>query len=252
MTETAAVPPAQTPVEPPLSQWQRLANIFLAPSKTFADIRRDSNWWLPFLLSVVVSLLFSLTVQQKVGWEKVVENTIAQSPRMQESLSNLTPEAAAHRKQSMAAADRYISWTSPVLTLLLAALVSLVLLATLNFGFAGHATFQQMLAVYFYATLPMDLKYLLAILALNVGMSPDQFSLQNPIGSNLGYFLSLDNPGWLVALATQIGIFAIWGLILFSMGSSIVARVKRSQGWIAVGAWWLVLVALATVGGAFR
>jgi len=38
-----------------LTQWQRVADTFTAPSKTFDDIKRGNrSWWLPLVLTVVV------------------------------------------------------------------------------------------------------------------------------------------------------------------------------------------------------
>jgi len=49
----------------PLSQGARIVNTFFAPSKTFTDLRRNASWWAPFLLSVIVSILFVAVVDQK-------------------------------------------------------------------------------------------------------------------------------------------------------------------------------------------
>jgi Yip1 domain len=253
MTDSvAASEPAVEPGTPPLSQLQRLVNIFVAPSKTFTDILRDPSWWLPFLITVVVSVGFAYAVQERVGWDKVAENTIQASPKQQDRMANMTPDQVARVKRGMASSFKYISYASPVLALIIAGLVSAVLLATLNFAFAGRAKFNQMLAVYFYSTFPLNLKYLLAIIAVFVGMDPDQFKLQNPVGTNLGYYLSPDSAPSLIALATQIGIFTLWGLVLFSLGSTIVGRVKRRQGAAAVIGWWIVFVFLAVVGASFQ
>ena len=56
MTSAAVTPPPQA--APPVSQGQRIINTFVAPSKTFADLKRSASWWLPFLLMSLASLLF--------------------------------------------------------------------------------------------------------------------------------------------------------------------------------------------------
>ena len=43
-------------IEGGLSQVERVVDTFVAPSKTFTDILRSTTWWLPFLLSVLVTL----------------------------------------------------------------------------------------------------------------------------------------------------------------------------------------------------
>jgi hypothetical protein len=48
----AAVIPPQEPA--PLSEPQRLVDVFIAPSKTFTDLRRNASWWAPFLITAIV------------------------------------------------------------------------------------------------------------------------------------------------------------------------------------------------------
>jgi hypothetical protein len=243
---------AGTPaVHPPLSQWRRLFYIFFAPSKTFIDIRRSASWWLPFLITVLVGYGFTYTVTREIGWRTVVETSLRRSVKEQERMAELTPPRATALKNGMMSTIKYIAYAAPIVSLVLAVVISALLLATLNFGFGGRAKFGQMMAVYFYATFPVNLKYLLAILVIAF-LSPDQFVLQNPIGSNLGFYLSPETPGWWMALATQIGLFTLWGLILFSMGSAIVARLKPRQGAAAVVGWWILMVIGLTLGGLAR
>ena len=249
MSDPATVVSSEPLVSEGLSQWQRLIYIFVAPRRTFTDILRSSSWWLPFVLTVLVSYGFTYAVGTRITWEKVADNTIQQSPKQADRFANMTPEQAARLKKGMATSFRYFSYATPLLSLLAAAIVAALLLATVNFIFGGKATFKQMMAVYFYSTFPLNLKYLLAIIVLFAGINPDQFQIQNPIGSNLGYYLSPDTPAWLMALATELSVFALWGVILFSLGSAIVAHVKPSQGAKAVVGWWILLV-LMTVAWA--
>ena len=66
--------------QPGLSQVERVVDTFVAPSKTFTDILRDTSWWLPFLLAVVVSIGVTYTIDRQVGFGRVVENVILDSP----------------------------------------------------------------------------------------------------------------------------------------------------------------------------
>ncbi|MGC1361951.1 MAG: hypothetical protein WA826_12305, partial [Silvibacterium sp.] len=72
MTELAET----APIEAPLTETQRVVDIFVAPSKTFIDIRRKATFWGPLVIMIIVGLLFSFAVQQKIGWERVFENNI--------------------------------------------------------------------------------------------------------------------------------------------------------------------------------
>jgi hypothetical protein len=60
MSETIAV--EGQPLEPGLTPVQRVVDSFVAPSKTFADILRNSSWWLPYLLSALIGLVFAYAI----------------------------------------------------------------------------------------------------------------------------------------------------------------------------------------------
>src|ERR1700761_2459400 len=119
----------------PLSQVERVVDTYIAPSKTFTDILRDASWWLPWLLGVLVTLGFGLAIQQKVGWDKAYATILLHSPQAQQDrMAQLPPDQQAKQKAIGASFVRYIFWATPVLSLLFAAIVSVVLLATLNLG----------------------------------------------------------------------------------------------------------------------
>lgn len=255
MTELGTpLPSASVPDSPALTQSQRVIYTFTAPSKTFTDILRNTSWWLPFVLAVIFSIAFVSVVQKQVGWEKVAENQMKLNPKQAERLANMPPDQLAATKSISAKVTQYVSYGFPVLTLIVAVIFAAVLLATMNFGFGGRATFSQIFAVVFYAWLPGLIKTLLAIIILFVGVEPDSFLISNPVGTNPGYYLSaLDTPKWLYSLAMSIDIFSIWMYVLLAIGCATVAKVKRSSGYIAVFGWWiltlLVRVVFAAVTG---
>jgi Yip1 domain len=232
----------------PLSEGQRIVDTFMAPSKTFIDLLRKSSWWGPLLIMIIVSVAFSFAVQTKVGWERVMENNVHQSPKQEERFAQMTPDQAATAKTIGAKVTAIIAYCFPVLILIFTAITVLLVWVTVNFGFAGTAKFGQVFAVYLYASLVFNLKYLLAIIALFAGVAPDSFLLNNPVGTNIGYYLSADLPHVLVAYAMHLDVFEIWSLILSVIGVAVVAKVSRGKAAAAVVGWWIVLV---LIGGAF-
>ena len=232
----------------PLSQVGRVVDTFIAPSKTFNDILRDSSWWLPWLLGVLVTLGYSAAIQQKIGWEKTYSNILQHSSAtQQERFQQLSPDQQARQKAIAASFTKYIVWVSPVLGLLFAAIAAGVLLMTVNFGLGGHAKFGQIFAVWMYATLPWLIQGILGIIVLFAGLDADAFNLKNPVGTNLGYFLPAASAQWLIAFGTAIDVVSIWVLVLVSIGCAIVARTKLATTATAVVVWW-VLITLAKVG----
>jgi hypothetical protein len=243
---------ANAEVLKPLSQVERVVDTFTAPSKTFADILRDASWWLPWLLTVVVTLGFGMAIQQKVGWDKAYANILLHSPQAQQDrMAQLPPDQQAKQKAIGAAFVKYIFWGTPILSLLFSAIAAAVLMATLNFGLGGSSTFSRMFAVWMYGTLPFLIQGILGIITLFAGLDADSFNMKNPVGTNPGYFLPVDAPQWLAAFASAFDILTIWVLILLTIGCAMVGRTKRSTAAVAVWGWWFVItlvkVAMAAI-----
>ena len=240
MSDSTAASAAFT--TPPLTEAQRVVNTFVAPSKTFTDILRKATFWGPLLIMILVSIGFSFGIQQKVGWDRVYENILHQSPKGEERFAQMTPDQAANAKAVAAKFTGIVTYLYTIVVLIITALTTLLVWVTVNFGFGGTSKYSQVYAVNMYASLVMNIKFILATIAIFAGLAPDSFNIQNPVGTNIGYFLSSDAPKWLMAFCTQLDIFAIWALVLATIGVAIVAKVSRGKAAVAVVGWWLVLV----------
>jgi hypothetical protein len=249
MTDGTVTSPATTASaeQPELTQLQRVLYTFTAPTKTFRDILRNSSWWLPFLLSVVISYGFIFAMVSHVGWDKLTENGMKQNPSAMERMNSMPPDQRAGAMEFSKKITQGITYAIPILSLFFAAVCAVVLWGTINFLFGGHAGFQQVLAVWFYGTLPLIFVGILGIITMLAGMNPDSFNPQNPVGTNAGYYLSQETPKWISVLMTQFDIVYIWAMALVGIGLAIVAKVKRSSGLIAVFGWW-VLITIIRMG----
>jgi hypothetical protein len=248
MPDTVAATEAQ-----PLSQAARLVDAFIAPTKTFTDIRRNASWWLPFVLVCIVSFGFAYTALHKVGLPTLVDSVIHTNASLSDRIANSPPDQVAKIRSSIETQFRFM-YVAPVIILIVALIVSGIFLGTANFAFGGRARYSQMLAVWFYGTLPLLFISILTIITLYAGMQSDSFNIKNTVGTNVGYFLqSGDSPRWLVTLLSSFDIFAIWSAILLTIGISIVAGIKRSSAAIIVFGWWALYVlgqtAIAAITG---
>ena len=242
------------PKQDSLSPIGRVLDVFVAPSKTFDAVKQRPGWWVPLLIGVAVGVVFAWTVVHTIGVPTLVDGIIHQSTSLDERVSGATPEAAAAIRAAVAKQLTITLYLGPVLTLIVGLRVAAVLLASANFIAGGRATFSQMLGVWFYGTLPLTLFYVVAIVAIFAGLGGDQFNLQNPVGTNIGFYLAGgESPKWLVALLSSVDIFAIWTAIVLTIGVSIVAGIKRGAAGAIVFGWWLLVVAIkvaaAVVGG---
>ena len=230
-----------------LSQFQRVACVFYAPSRTFEDIRRGKNsWWLPLLLIAMANGVFFAAITIKIGWEQVVENLFRLNPIM----SQLPPDQA---KSLARHAVSFIEWSvlaNPIGILIGVALMSVVLVGTLNFVFGARAKFGSILAVGMYAILPHIIQLLLGTIVIMLGGAPDWFNLNNFSPTNVGAFLDpLQTNKSLYTLASSLDIVNIWMLFLLGVGSAIVAKCKHSFSLVAVYGLWAIGV-LVSIGWA--
>lgn len=236
--------PALPSEEQPLSQTERVVDTFVTPTKTFTDLRRSSNWLVPWILMSIVSVGLAFMVDKKLGMEKVAENQLALVPKQAEALDKLPPEKRAQQMQVILTWNRVLAYAAPVEILIIMAIIAAVLLGSFNFGLGTELKYNQCLAVSMYASLPTVLKGLIAILIIAMGAG-DAFTFQNPIASNLSGLFE-PSSHFLYSVATSLDVFAIWTLILSGIGFSCLTKVKRGTCLAIVFGWWAILV----LGGA--
>ncbi|WP_187143284.1 YIP1 family protein [Terriglobus albidus] len=242
MTE-ATVPTA----EPGLSQIQRVIYTFTAPSKTFTDILyRSRNVLLPILLIIVGSYIFTFSAATRVGYDALADSAIKANPKMEERVQGMTAEQVATVQKQQVIGMKFTVYAFPAVFVIFGALFTLFFWGTVNFGFGGEATYGRLFAVMMYGSLIAVTKLLLATLMLWVTDPPEIFTFQDPVGTNLGYYLD-HHSGPLYALLTSIDIFEIWEYIVLGIGCAIVAKLPIRKGIIAVFIWW-TLVVLMKVG----
>jgi len=237
------VQPASAPAVG-LTQWDRVSNAFMAPSKTFDDIKRgNKSWWMPLVIMSLVSYILFAAVYSKIGMQTVVDNQIRMDPATAQRMAQVPQEQRDMSMKISLYLTEGVFIASPLMVMLVAAIVSLVLWGTINFVFGGKATFSGVFAVWFYASLPSVIKSLLGVVVIFAGMAPESFNIKNFAPTNLGAFLDpVETNKALYALATSLDAVTIWTLILLSMGTATVAGAKRGSGYMAVFGWWAIIV----------
>lgn len=228
-----------------LSEVERVVDVFVAPSKTFTDILRNASWWLPFILMLLITVGATFTVEKQVGFARVAENQIHQNPKQEDRFNNLTPEQRAAQLRGMEKGYRFTSYGSFVFILIFVAIGALLYWASFNFGLGAQTTYGQMFAVWMYASLPRLISGLLAIVLLMVGVNTDSYNMQNPVGTNLAYYMP-DAAPWLRTILSFFDVIGLWVLVLLVIGTSIVAKVSRGKAAMVVVGWWLLGLVVMT------
>ncbi len=242
----APVPPAAQPAQPGLSPVARIIDTFVAPSKTFLDIRQNASWWLPLVLSSIFAIAFWIMVDKKVGFEQVAQKTLSSSPRFEQA----SPELQSQQVRVTAAILKYTGYVSPIFILLFALVIALVLWGTFNFGFAAELDFSRSLAIVMYGWLPGVVSSILAMVSLGLG-DPEGFRLDSPVGTNPAYYMDPHTTSkFLLAALSSFDVISLWIVVLIGIGFAVNAKKKLDTGTaIGVVAAWYFFVKL--IGAVF-
>ena len=230
---------------------ERLLGIFISPAETLADVARKPDFMAPLILGVLGAIAVTETMLWKIGMERIVRMSIEQSGRA----SSMSPEQmdqAVHQGARIGAIFAHIGGivVPPIFLLIIAGLGLLIV----NLIFGAQAKFKTVFSLICYANLVSLLGSLMAVAVIFFG-DPDHFNAQNPVPSNVGFFLNpreVSKP--LYALASSADIFTIWFLILIAVGlaEGTGRKVKPLSIFLVYAGFWviwiLVKVGLAMIG----
>lgn len=248
----APVTPAPPATPEKMSEGARIVNTFFAPSKTFTDLRRSAAWWGPWILITIFSIAFIYSMGKQVGFDQISRNQISHSKRA-DAFDKLPAEQQAKQLQLSSKIIAAFGYGSPLLILLITLISTTALWATFKIGAAAETTFGQAYAILMYAGLPGIVGAILGIISLFAGVSPEGFDINNPVGTNLAYYLDPDTTGKFVrGMASSVDLITLWSIVLIGIGFACTSKVKRSTAIMIVLGWFLfyklVTSALATLG----
>ncbi len=243
----APLPPMSVPApEPaPLSEGARLVNTFIAPSKTFTDLRRNASWWGPWLLISIFALIFVYAMDRQIGFDQINKNEIAHSPARSEQFDKLSPDQQAKQLRVADAFVRYLSYGIPVTVPIFLAITSTVLWVTFRFAAGADVPFKTAYAIIFYASLPGIIGSILGAVSMFAGVDPEGFNVNNPVATNPAYFMDRAGNKFLYIMASGLDVLVIWSIVLMGIGFACNSKVKRSTA-IGLVAGWYVIWKLAT------
>ncbi|HKW25728.1 MAG TPA: YIP1 family protein [Terriglobales bacterium] len=241
----SSMPTAAPPAAPPaLSETQRIVNTFIAPSKTFTDLRCNSRWWAPWIVLAIAFLAFMAVIDQKVGFDQIAHTMTANSSRAAQ-MEQLPPDQRARQYGSIARFTRVLAYASPVTTLIAYLIVAAVLMATFRFGAGAELGYKTSLAIVMYSALPFAISALVGILSLSAGANPENFNLNNPVASNPAYFMDMAGNKFFYTLASALDVFTIWSIVLMAIGFARNNKLRVGTCFTVIASWYLLWKLLA-------
>ena len=239
----APVLPASSAPKPeaaPLSQGARIVNTFIAPSKTFTDLRRSASWWAPWLLISIVSMVFIYSIGRQIGFEQISRNQIAHSSRA-DQFDKLPADQQARQLRFSTKIFEVFAYGNPVLILFFFLIEAFALWATFKIVAGAETSFKTAYAIVMYAALPGIIGGILGTISLFAGVDPEGFDINNPVATNVAHLLDPETTSKFVrGMASSLDVLSIWSIALIGIGFASTSKVKRSTAIIIVAVWFLV------------
>jgi len=206
-----------------MSEFGRLIGVFVSPKEAFRDIVRRPHWWVPVLISALITTAYLYGISQHVGWDEVLRSQLNRTAAGR-NLAGPQREAAIALQRRILPYIVYVGGLAGSLISLFVVAGVLKFLADVILGAA--IGFKRILGIAAYGFLPNALMAAMAMVVLYM-TPPDEFDMQNPLMLNVGAFIS--SPPWLKALGTSLDFFSLWIIVLLSIGLSAASR-KMSAG----------------------
>jgi Yip1-like protein len=238
-----ALPPcADAMAEPDMNTAESLTGIFFEPGRVFESMREHPRFLVAAIIMVVAFVAYTTLFFQRVGYERVVRETIENSRKTEQ----MTPE---EREQAIQLQSgpifKAFAYASPVIVvaILIAAGAALYLLGSMIM--AKKLSYMQALAIWTYSSMPPILLSMLLNIVLIFLESPDDYDVVNAsrrglVKANLG---TLTDPKAAPVLATLLGsidLFAFYGLFLAALGLRKVGKMSSGSGWAIVITIWII------------
>lgn len=253
----AFAPPSQPlspePAQPRLSEPARLIDTFIAPRKTFADIRVNPRWWVAWLISAIIGIVFAVVVGQKVDMAQFTRHQIEQSKFAQKQMEQLTPEQQEKQIGIRASVTKIVFYATPFVGLLLGVVFAAVLMGIFNFVLAAEVGFAEALAIVFYSLLPRTLFALLISVSLAVASDPNSIDIAgNPMPTNLAFFMDPQGNKFIYSLLSNLDLFALWTVVLLGLGFATVSSNKKLTAGTGITTMCVIYGILILIGAALK
>jgi Yip1 domain len=246
--DTTPIPASEASAAANISPLGRIFGVLFSPKSTFEDIVRKPSWLLPVVISTILGLMVSISINQRINWRDFMSQQIDKNPQAAQ-LSADQKQQRIEAGAKFAPISTYVFGTlGPVLVALIIALVmwgaySLLGGISTNFGTAFGIT-----AHAFLTGLVSSPLFILILYLKPYGTA----DLDNPVAANIAALLPEDSAKWLFALCKSIDIFVFWTLILLAIGFAAVnpKKLKGAKPFTIAFTVWAVYV-VCRVGWAF-
>ncbi len=237
-----------------MSTKDTITGIFFEPSAVFESLRVRPRFLVATIICIVFFMAFQLSFFQKVGYERVVRESIENGPRADQ----MTPEQkdAAIRMQGSPIVKVITLASTPIVFAIIFVIgAAFYLLGSMLM--AKQISFKQALAVWAYSSLPPIVLAMVINVILVFLKSPDDYDIVSAsrrglVRANLSFLSDARAAPILYTLMGAFDLFAFYGLFLAALGLRKVGKMSSGSAWsVTIGIFILGLVIKVALAGLF-
>jgi hypothetical protein len=201
-----------------------LINIIVEPVKAFKHIKEKDDWWIPFILLVVVTWIFLM-----LSGPALARITAQQMAEM--GVDREIPKFVEYIKYLGAPIGTLTMW-----------LIMSVIIWFLGNSYGADWDFTKALDLYAYSSVVQVLRSILTTVILLIRGVPNIMTFKDlNVATGLNLLFSPENPR-LYALLSGIEVFSIWQFILIAYGISEITGIsKKKAAWVSVIVYLIML-----------
>jgi len=232
------------PPEPKPNPFARMVGVFFSPGQTFASIARRPDWVVPLVIILLISVASAIVVAQRVDFGAMVRQQMEQR-------KDLSPDQIERGAKMAGAFSKAIVYFSPVITVIIFAIIAGVLLLGSRL-FGGEGNFLQAFSTTVYAWLPNLVKGVILTIVILAKGHVDPQQMATAVRSNLGFLVDFKTQPMSFAVLSSFDLFSIWTLILFVIGFAAFSRMSKARAATVVVSLWIVTVLFKLIPAAIQ
>ena len=211
-------------------------SMFFSPLITLESFRENPRWLLPIMISAVVSATANFYVIQRIGLVHLIE-AISRNKAVIDPQGAM--ENALARQNQILGIQTIIAFAGPILIALVIATVLWLLLVL--FGYNIH--WKKSLAVVAHVNmLSILLREGMTALTVTWIADPGKFDMNNPLATNIAFFLKPLSPAAFRALSSLDAItFMNMALLVFGL-TRVCTNLSKGNASMIVGIPWMIYV----------
>lgn len=230
---------------------KRVAQVLWAPTETFRRIGERPTWAVALVVLLALGGIVGYLAVQRI--DPGDQRDLMRETLEERGLRGDELERAVDRGMEV---NRKIAPWTPIFPVVFGTLAYLLiaLLFWVAFRLAGgELGFPHSFSVALHGFVPQGLAALIAIPVVlgQESLDPEAAQRGSFLASNLGFLAPEEASRVVVSLLSSLDLFALWSVVLLTLGYSVVARVSKGvAAGVVVGAWllWVAIkVGLAVV-----